>query len=86
MQKLRRNVYDVLITNPELRVKSEIKLFSEYCQRFDLLKGKDENFYVMLHYGTTINQSFKKGMLIHHDPSKVRILYQGKIQYEDECF
>ena len=54
----KKNPYVVLKTSPRLRGPEEIKIFKEYCQRFELLADRDEEFYSYLHLGVRVVEGF----------------------------
>ena len=58
-----------------MRDQEDIKIFREYCQKFELLADRDEEFYQCLHIGVKVAENFQKGEIIDPDPSVVRILW-----------
>ena len=71
--------YKVLRQEPFTRTRAELKIFQEYCQKFEDLAGKDDEFYRNLHHGVRVAERFKKGEFIEPDPSVIRILWSGNV-------
>ena len=76
----KKTPYKVLKQPPHLRDKEDLRIFKEYCQRFELLADRHDEFYHSLNIGVRVCEDFKKGDIIEPDPSVVRILWQGLVE------
>lgn len=76
----RKTPYHVLKIHPRMRDLDDIKIFTDYCQKFELLAKQNTDFYQYLHLGVRVVEDFKKGEIIEPDVSVVRILWQGLVE------
>ena len=63
-------------------VNEHIKIFKDYCQQFEMLQQKENDFYSELIKHTSISENFTKGEIIEPDPTVVRILWDGLVEYD----
>ena len=82
LREEKKTPYTVLKEEPHMRDKADVRIFKEYCQRFELLAERDDEFYQYLHQGVRVVEGFAKGDVIEPDPSVVRILWQGLVEPE----
>ena len=45
LKKLKKTAYTVLKESPHMRESADILIFKEYCQRFELLAERPDDFY-----------------------------------------
>ncbi len=80
LQTLAYDTYKVI--KEQSRANDHIQIFEDYCQQFEMLAKKEKEFYTQLIKYTTISEDYTKGEIIEPDPTVVRILWDGVVEYD----